>query len=95
MLRSKPKGSHKADYSSFNQDKLNIGTWNGRTMYEAAKTVQVAAEMRRFNLALRSRNVVNKQDHAEKAKHKHNQTGPDMEPPRQEKEGEANKHLAA
>ena len=66
VLRSKPKGSHKADYSSFNQDKLNIGTWNGRTMYEAAKIVQVAAEMRRFNLAIRSRNVVNKQDHADK-----------------------------
>ena len=26
--------------------------------------------------------------HLEKAKHKHNQTGPDVEPPRQEKEGE-------
>ncbi|KAI0214832.1 hypothetical protein LSAT2_033165, partial [Lamellibrachia satsuma] len=32
--------------------KLNIGTWNVRTMYEAGKTAQVAAEMRRFNLAL-------------------------------------------
>ena len=31
---------------------LNIGTWNVRTMYEAGKTAQVAAEMRRFNLAL-------------------------------------------
>ena len=31
----------------------------------------------------------------EKAKHKHNQTDPDMEPPRQEKEGETKKHLAA
>ena len=25
--------------------------------------------------------------HLEKAKHKHNQTGPDVEPPRQEKKG--------
>ena len=31
---------------------LNIGTWNVRTMYEAGKTAQVAAEMRRFNLAV-------------------------------------------
>ena len=31
---------------------LNIGTWNVRTMYEAGKRVQVAAEMRRFNLAV-------------------------------------------
>ena len=30
----------------------NIGTWNVRTMYEAGKTAQVAAEMRRFNIAL-------------------------------------------
>ena len=52
MLRSKPKGSHNADYSSFDQENLNIGTWNVRTMYEAGKTAQVAAEMRRFNLAL-------------------------------------------
>ena len=32
---------------------LNIGTWNVRTMYEAGKTAQVTAEMRRFNLAVR------------------------------------------
>ena len=32
--------------------KLNIGTWNVRTMYKAGKTAQVAAEIRRFNLAL-------------------------------------------
>ena len=31
---------------------LNIGTWNVRTMYEAGKTAQVTAEMRRFNLAV-------------------------------------------
>ena len=31
---------------------LNIGTWNVRTMYEAGKTAQMAAEMRRFNLAI-------------------------------------------
>ena len=29
--------------------------------------------------------------HLEKAKHKHNQTGPDEEPPRQEKEGDNKK----
>ena len=29
--------------------------------------------------------------HLEKAKHQHNQTGPDVEPPRQEKEGETKK----
>ena len=31
---------------------VSMGTWNVRTMYEAGKTAQVAAEMRRFNLAL-------------------------------------------
>ena len=31
---------------------LNIGTWNVPTMYEAGKTAQVTAEMRRFNLAV-------------------------------------------
>ena len=31
---------------------LNIGTWNVRTMYEAGKTAQVTAEMRRFNLVV-------------------------------------------
>ena len=30
----------------------NIGAWNVRTMFEAGKTSQVAAEMRRFNIAI-------------------------------------------
>ena len=34
------------------RNKLNIGTWNVRTMYESWKTAQVTAEMRRFNLAV-------------------------------------------
>ena len=29
-----------------------IATWNVRTMYETGKTAQVAAEMRKFNLAI-------------------------------------------
>ena len=29
-----------------------FGTWNVRTMYEAGKTAQVAAEMRKHNLAI-------------------------------------------
>ena len=33
--------------------------------------------------------------HLEKANHQHNQTGPDVEPPRQEKEVKTKKHLAA
>ena len=32
--------------------KINIGTWNVRTMYEAGKTAQVAAEMGRNKLAV-------------------------------------------
>ena len=32
--------------------KTDIGTWNVRTMYEAGKMAQVAAEMRRYKLAL-------------------------------------------
>ena len=31
---------------------LMIGAWNVRTMYEAGKTAQVAAEMRNYNIAL-------------------------------------------
>ena len=31
---------------------LNIGTWNVRKMYEAGKTAQIAAEMRRFNVTV-------------------------------------------
>ncbi|MEE4247398.1 MAG: reverse transcriptase domain-containing protein [Kangiellaceae bacterium] len=31
---------------------LTIGAWNVRTMYEAGKTAQVAAEMRKYNIAL-------------------------------------------
>lgn len=31
---------------------ITIGTWNVRTMYEAGKTAQVAAEMRKNNLAI-------------------------------------------
>ncbi|XP_073714068.1 uncharacterized protein [Misgurnus anguillicaudatus] len=31
---------------------INIGTWNVRTMYEAGKIAQVAAEMRGYNLTL-------------------------------------------
>ena len=29
-----------------------IGIWNFRTMYEAGKTAQVAAEMRHYNIAV-------------------------------------------
>ena len=29
---------------------ITLGTWNVRTMFEAGKTTQVAAEMRNFNL---------------------------------------------
>jgi len=32
--------------------RINIGTWNVRTMYEPGKTAQVAAEMRSNNLAV-------------------------------------------
>ncbi|CAB4034300.1 endonuclease-reverse transcriptase, partial [Paramuricea clavata] len=32
--------------------KINIGTWNVRTMYETGKTAQVATEMRKYNLTI-------------------------------------------
>ncbi|VDP20554.1 unnamed protein product [Schistosoma margrebowiei] len=32
--------------------KIFIGTWNVRTMWETGKTSQIAAEMRRYNLAV-------------------------------------------
>lgn len=46
------QGKTKADYPSVDQENLNIGTWNIRTMFESGKTAQVASEMHNYNLVV-------------------------------------------
>ena len=45
-------GSLKTDNPSFNQEEHTIGTWNVRTVCQAGKAAQIAAEMRSDNLVL-------------------------------------------
>jgi hypothetical protein len=45
-------GSLKTDNPSFNQEEHTIGTWNVRTVCQAGKAAQIAAEMRNYNVVL-------------------------------------------
>ncbi len=47
---SRKEATKPATLRSFRR--INIGTWNVRTMYESGKTAQVATEMRNNNLTL-------------------------------------------